>query len=71
MNQNDLLMQTLRYGSNSKQSSINATLSITSPKSTFGVKKLQGSPETEKKEQFKKQFNVEFELPNINDRGMS
>lgn len=69
MNQTDLLMQALKYGG-SKQASINASLSISSPKSTFGVKKLH-SPETERKEQFKKTMNVEFQLPNIQERGMS
>lgn len=67
MNQTDLLMQSLRYGG-SKQ---NGALSIASPKATFGVKKLRGSPETEKKETFNKELNVEFQLPNIMERGMS
>jgi hypothetical protein len=51
MNQNDLLMQALKYGG-SKQPSVNNSLQITSPKATFGVKKLQSSPETERKEDF-------------------
>ncbi len=59
MNQTDLLMQALKYGG-SKQPSANNSISIMSPKSTFGVKKLQASPKTEMKEEFKKRLNVEF-----------
>ena len=59
MNQTDLLMQALKYGG-SKQPTANTSLSIMSPKASFGIKRLQGSPETERKEDFQKKLNVEF-----------